>query len=712
MSLEAPATTTKKAEDTTTTGGDAAAEEKKPEEQETGSSTSAEKTDTESPEISAWLKSIGTSIGTAISSAAAEAYSFSAEYLSAGVETVTKAFGESKEWDVKNGQWHKNELSASLASLGFPAGMDLMPANLAGKDVALDKGPTPALTFEASNLDYLNFYIDNRGAESSVRNYRGPNGETITSTDTAIDATKDGVQYHKDKKTGLESEQGQGWKYEETQDGKRILTRADGARMELSMGERGHPKEATITFPDGTTQTIHSGRMLRRMLGGVTITQSRGDTPAEREGKDPKEAADEKAKEEASEGVHALDNGAIRINMGDVTIIANHDGRKVIDLGDGNRVRVQPDGSYQVVDKEGNHVNSELVTNENGMLTIKDRSGKTVTVQLTGEGAGVVSTQDGVVVSGQGNTVTVQNANGKGTVAVLETTPAGTSTLTEGTCAAQSSCELNADGTPKRTDTGAPALDTTTRVTTVSAATGQVTSGDPSATTPELQTNPDDPNQFTWQAAIDALGNALNPFKWNWNGDGNVETPSGSTFWGDLWDGVTSLWDGAVEIAKDAISFGSDSGWHEVGGGDDAPVAAQAQSLVSAAEGVAARISGLSPNQITSGDIGALLAAYADLAAIRGSLLAAGAFSSLAAVEQALAKVNGELGDAQVATTLRNTAERVSGVVPGDVLNALFKMAHGADWNSIKHVLQKYHVPNFDKYETAFNNNPSSSKAA
>lgn len=517
---------------------------------------------------------------------------------------------------------------------------------------------------------------DNQGRPVSLETqpgqvtHHGGNGETTTVTGDTIHAENgDGVTYDKDKRTGLERELGPGWQFEETEDGNRLITRADGTKMEYGRDEQGRPW-GEITYPDGSTQKVERWRTVREFFNGVRVQQRRG---GQQDGEEPQSEADRR-REEGEQGVVAgVENegetGVVRVNVGDTTVFAHQDGRKVIQLADGNSIRVQPGGDYQILDSNGELVNSELVTmGEDGALTIRDHNNpdKTVTVQLQGEQAGVVTTNEGVVVAGQGNTVTVQNANGDGTMAVVETDKDGSSTNTEVACQPEG-CQLNPDGTPKKDSDGDIEGAEETRVTSVNATTGQVvtTPGDPDDPNnrPDFQTDAEDPNHWIFDAGKDALGKVFD-ILWGDEEDGSEDrttTPSLTEYIGNVWDNITNLWDDFAKITSDAIDFLADglsidndlNIFHDdyfIGSAYDDADTGSASSVTSSATTAIAAAAGVSVDDITPGHVSALRSSISDLdreiskltlAAMRGDPEAQAAIAELNAVKNnALAQLS------------------------------------------------------------------------
>lgn len=82
----------------------------------------------------------------------------------------------------------------------------------------------------------------------------------------------------------------------------------------------------------------------------------------QQEGEEP-QSPEDRQREESEQGVVAgVENegetGVVRVNIGDTSVFAHQDGRKVIQLADGNTIRVQPGGDYQILDSNGELVNS------------------------------------------------------------------------------------------------------------------------------------------------------------------------------------------------------------------------------------------------------------------------------------------------------------------------------------------------------------------
>lgn len=570
------------------------------------------------------------------------------------------------------------------AGAGIGASADSVYVNMPFVDYYIEKGTLKG-SWNLMNKDGRESTIETIAGQAK---HTGPGGQTTTVNGQTIHSDDgNGTTYDKNKETGLETETGQGWKVEETADGKRIMTRADGARMEITMGRNDQPREAVLTLPDGTKQVMTHFQMARMFGDGrVTIIQNRGPAAAPDATEDP--AA--KAARESEQGVIAgVENegetGVVRYNLGDITMYAHQDGRKVFELQDGSRVRVNKDGSYQVLNAEGEPAASSLVeANDDGTLLVRDSHdpSKSMTVTLTGEGAGVVTTSDGSTIAGQTNTVTT-TAGTTGTVAVLETQANGSSTLTEG-----NGCELNPDGTPKRKDDGAVALEDTTRVTAVDITTAAVVSGDPDNPTPDLRTAEGDPTSWIWESLA-----GVNPFKWHW-GNGSAEdpdtltTPSLTKFIGDVWDGVTRLWDNFAEIAGDtyhslvdglsidgALNIFADGDL--IGTASYSDDAASAAATVSSATTTINQVAGLTANNITSGHVGALRSDISALSVEIGRVLAGAAagdpaaMSALAALQGARNAALAQLSRAENALSTQAQLEaRMPGATGSDVVFA------------------------------------------
>jgi hypothetical protein len=625
-------------------------------------------------------------------------------------------FGTVADWDPTSYAW--------MTKQGFPAvdltanGEDRPPGD---KPVG-DAPGALAQSSDAKKLEYdiefsgwVNRAIDNvgnhgqtphwDGTDSQGRRistdirpgeviHTGPNGEVTTVDDKWIVITRpDSPTYRKDKTTGLESEVGDNWRAEESADGKRTFTREDGAKMEVDDNGR----NATITRADGTSFRIRLGHQMREIIDGRQVYQNKGNqeklTAEER-----KEKREDEERADVAAGVnHEGEEGVNRVNAPDgTTIFAHRDGRKVFKLTDGTTVRVQPDGSYRVV-RNGVPVNSDLVKENDGQLTIGGANGRpAVTVQLTGAGAGVVRTENsagqGVTIQGQGNDVALTTQTGD--VTNVQTGASGASTVTEGRCTVgqDSTACVNPGGTAD-TDKINETLETRANPED-----GTMSQGVPGEK-PEVATDPDNPLGYFWDVGgdiakwgVDAANNMLSYFT----------TPSETSFLGDVWKGITNVWDGAGKVVGNTLDFRDGTFIDGLGNvfadndfigsgnfatGDNSPAATQAAGIVASASAVASRVSGLTPDSITPGDIGALLAAYADLAGLKGSLIAEGALSSLSAVEQALGNVAGQIPEAVVATDLQAKARATTAGVTDDVINKLFKGAHGTDWSSINKVL-------------------------
>lgn len=628
-------------------------------------------------------------------------------------------------WSNPTG-WVKNHVVDAISHFGFAEAVSLLPDKNETEIRALyNMSPTDAGDSQtATNLGSVErVYEGKDGSSATVKDgevtHHGADGTDFSGGPGWMEAHNGTKGYGNDGQGGHQWEvgglPGHNWKFEKNAKGDDVFTTADGDKAKIIKDADGHITKIEIDWHGGRHQEITDKEVLNRLDRGIRIHQHRHHRHRDQDGRDhdgegddkPGDGEDKPANTPTAAGeqppagdIDVRDHGVIKVTTQDQTeIFAHADGRKEIHLKTGERVLIRPDGSYQVFDKD----NKAIAADASNGVTVKDDG----TLQVAGatvSPTGVISTKEGVVIAADSNQTTVKNSQGRGTFTTVTATESGQSSVQTGACGADDqtdddpdqpgACKLDPKGKPITDPALAPSVAVTAQ-SDVNADTGAIAIGTPGAMDhPQFWTDSNNPNIYHMDPGYGERAMTIDTEK------NTEETPNGTIFgidWTKLWDDTMITLDNMVAKFTDGLSLNGltgdllglngdklDSGSFSTFDGDDLPVAAHASAVAASASGIAGIVGGLPPADITLGHVSQLLGAYSELSAIKGSLIAAGAFSAIAEVEQAQARVNAELGQAQIATVVQDISKQIGGPITNDALNNVFANSNGGDWQSIK----------------------------